>query len=676
MKHFLTHSMKVLGFFAMALLPNVVMASAFGERLIEYTSSCWFCGIFRSIFETLNNMISISAETTRGVFLVLLSLGLLFWLLFRVGRVMIDITPDSGDKTFVSDIFKQILRVMVASLLIFNYLSIFDYILSPAMELSIGVGKKIVSREMDVVLNTASQEMNYAKTGSGEISSQRSISEKRLCQPYINLAAQREAGADRNNSIGENRMYDKNNSAYSNLVKEAFVCFIYTGEAAMSVGMATGATMIHGGFQHPFKADGWLLVFMGLIIYCAFFFIFLSMPLKLFDPLLQLALVSALLPLWCALWAFEKTADKTKTALGLFINVMVTFVVLSIVAVICINIMNSALPENRVEFYKKLLADDDVLAAAKATKMELAGKSIILTLVLGVVAFSLLGQVKSLADKFSGESGMDMGLGKMATGGLTAAAGLTAVGARAAGHGVSAGASKAYSNATTLGPEMTQGKGLGEWTRSSLLGRAFSDSWDRGKDADGNTLRADKKTGVMTSKNTDGTIDRYSATTGEMVHMDKKGEFKGSYNTRTQELNLGGGRKYTINGRSFKQGDRSFDLGTDQYTVNIGNKQYEHTIGGGVVERTLDNSTGRYVATREYTRDASGAMVAHDWNAATGRFDIASAAPVPSSINSIMQDAATFKRGALDAERLARPFITKATDMESRYSGFVATGSL
>ena len=676
----------------------VFAGNEFIERMRSYTDSCWFCGIFRALFNALNNMISVTAESSKGTFLVLLALGFLFWILFRVGRVVLDINPDSGDKTFIPDFFKQMLRVIVASLLIFNYLSVFDSIVSPLLEMSIGLGKKIVSEEQGTMLTTAVQNFHSMErsVGGGHRSSlfpsASKVTESVLCKEYAALEAKSRAVsslASERSSLGENGLYMTKTSAYSNLVREAFVCFIYSGEVSMSVGMLLGATAIHGGFKGIFDDGGFSLLCIGIILYISFFLLFLSFPLKLFDPLLQLALVSALLPLWCAMWAFETSSKMAKNirekAWGMFLNVMVTFVVLSLVSVICIRVMNGALPENRTRLYRELIRDKSALSAFKDAGMEVGSKSIVLTLALGIVAFSLMGKVKELAKTFSGAEGMDTGVGALANKATSAAAGLANTGAKMGGHallgagGYVAGKTgeKVWNAMTTLTPDRTQGQGVRESIRASKFGRFFGAEWDSKHDSTlRGTLRADGKTEVITSKNDDRSTDRYNARTGELQQYDKKGALRGSFNIATNELNLGGGRKYNITGRTITQGNRKIDLATDTYTFTAGEKQYVQSASGNVLERRLNSTTGRYELAREYRKNATtGVMEAFDWDAAAGRFN-ASTAPLPADLNQIVSDAANFKHGAEEAERIATPMRTRGIALRTKYDDFKRRGHL
>ena len=122
--------------------------SSFQQKLQAYASdSCWFCGVFGDIFDILNDIATEVCAGLQGLFLTLLGLGLLFWLLFRVGKMVLDISP-KVDTALLPDILKQVMRVMVASLMITFYLDVFDYGISPLLQLSIGMGNQLTAHEL------------------------------------------------------------------------------------------------------------------------------------------------------------------------------------------------------------------------------------------------------------------------------------------------------------------------------------------------------------------------------------------------------------------------------------------------------------------------------------------------------------------------------------------------
>ena len=145
--------------------------------------------------------------------------------------------------------------------------------------------------------------------------------------------------------------------------------------------------------------------------------IFLTFPFKLVDALIRLIFVSALMPLWVALWVLPVTNGYASKAFQMFLYALVTFIALSVIMTMILIIMDSSFDslEDASGFWRAL-KDDKTLDAME--KIDFGKKLIFMYVALMLLCFSLLGKVEAFVSHFvSGQNlGIGEGLGKAAIG--------------------------------------------------------------------------------------------------------------------------------------------------------------------------------------------------------------------------------------------------------------------
>ena len=100
------------------------------------------------------------------------------------------------------------------------------------------------------------------------------------------------------------------------------------------------------------------------MIFIPTFMIFLTFPFKLVDALIRLIFVSALMPLWVALWVLPVTNGYASKAFQMFLYALVTFIALSVIMTMILIIMDSSFDslEDASGFWRAL-KDDKTLDA-------------------------------------------------------------------------------------------------------------------------------------------------------------------------------------------------------------------------------------------------------------------------------------------------------------------------
>lgn len=352
--------------------------SAIGE------GACWFCPVFSLIFDVANTLATSVAQKLSGLFLVLLGVGALFFLLFRTGKMLVSL-QEVDLMQFLSDIFKYLGRVMVASVLLSFSLGIFYYLISPVVQATLTVGNIIYTTggaaEMKVV-----KMVRDASEGSFDLTVK--------CSDAAALADQNAGKAEK---------------AFSPGVKEALMCNLKQVAASLVSGMTSGMfTFFYGLTAGPLELPNSLVMLQGVILFFIFLFIFISYPLKLLDAMFQLAFVTALTPLWVVLWAFPATVGYTKKAWEMFFGAIMTFFMINVIGTLVLNVLDVyAFPDTMW----------DALFSANAEKVleqfSLGGLEFLSLIAMSAICLKMLGTGKNLAQAFGGLV-LDLGINETA----------------------------------------------------------------------------------------------------------------------------------------------------------------------------------------------------------------------------------------------------------------------
>ena len=347
-------------------------------------AACWYCPAFELIFDVINVLATGVANKLSGLFLILLGVGTLFFLLFRIGKMLAGL-QEVDLMQFLADIFKYLGRVMVASVLLTFSLSIFYHLISPVLQGTLTLGNIIYTQgataDMKIVQLT-----REASNGQVDLTVKCSESAER---------ADEQAGSD-----------DK---AFSPGVKEALLCNMRQVASSLVSGMASGVfTFFYGQTAGPLYLISPLVMLQGLILFLIFFLIFISYPFKLLDALFQLAFVSALAPLWIVLWAFPATAGYAKKAWEIFFGACLTFFMVNILAGLVLTILDMyAFPDS---FWTDLIDGD---MEGVLNQFPLGGLEFLTLTAMGILCLKILGTGKNLSSAFGGVS-LDLGINQSA----------------------------------------------------------------------------------------------------------------------------------------------------------------------------------------------------------------------------------------------------------------------
>ncbi len=344
---------------------------------------CWFCPVFASIFKGIDSISTSVVLQLTDLFLSLLALGLLFWIVFYVGKMFVQMQPINVGK-FFTDLFSVGGRTMVATALLLSFFGIFTYLVNPVLTLSVGLSSKLM--DAGSVL------------GSGkatEIAASQSGVSYTLCQRQDNGSYSGAPNCESGWSDGTH--------VFTKETCSAMECSIRSISSSLLGGMAVGASLFHAGTVESSLVNWeFTTMLVGVIIIVGHFFVYLMFPFKLLDLLVRLGFVSALMPLFIVLWVFPSTRQYTQKGWQMFLGVCMTFVFLSIVLSLILAILSFALPQGAAldGMIKLLVAGNNREVIDKY--MNITGSQIFIMIGVCFVGYKLIGMAETFVQAFGG----------------------------------------------------------------------------------------------------------------------------------------------------------------------------------------------------------------------------------------------------------------------------------
>lgn len=359
--------------------------SNFSKYLVSYvgngSSYCWFCPIFEGLFDAMNNLATAISVKMADVFLMIMGVGLLFSIAFKVAKMVVSM-QGADLMQFLTDMFKHLGRAIIATALLVSSLSIFTYLVSPVLTMSMSVSAVIMDEGGGRgALITATQSTGI-KAGS-------------ICD-------------DLSDQMKVSTSVEDQEKAFTPEVKASFICALRTMSAGLIFGIVLGVCIYGLAFSNMIAGiiPNFQYAILGVIIVLGHLAILVTFPFKLIDSMIRMAFVTALMPLWIILWVFPATVGYTKKAWDLFLSSCLIFVCLSVVITLVMNIMQYAIP-NREEIIGLLLCGFDKEAAAR---IPIGGKELLVTAALTFLGWKMLGTATTLASSFVGAI-PDLGVG-------------------------------------------------------------------------------------------------------------------------------------------------------------------------------------------------------------------------------------------------------------------------
>lgn len=344
------------------------------------TGFCWFCDLYKTLFDIMNAIATSVSTNLKNDFLMLLGVGMLFFIAFKVGATVVKL-QEVDLMQFLGELFKHLGRAIIAAAFLFGTVQMYHYLISPFLAYSLGLTHEIMThRNAGTMIELTTRLLGGGKDGSGFI-------------PAINSGILNEGAL----------------TAFSTQIRDQLIGLLELISASLIGGMIIGAVVILIAFADAYLniIPNFQILIVGFAILGAYFSVYLAVPFKLIDVMVRLTFVAALTPLWIILWVFPATASYTKNAWEMLLNCCACIICLGVVLVIALEVLESMMPgkESIILF---LLGGLDMLATGQ---MNLINPAVLQTIALGMLATSLVKNSSNIATQIVKSYGTSIGEG-------------------------------------------------------------------------------------------------------------------------------------------------------------------------------------------------------------------------------------------------------------------------
>lgn len=352
----------------------VMKMMGFGDSLNEF---CWFCPIVETLFNAANNVATSISLTLRNVFLMLLGVGTLFFIAFKVGATVIKL-QEVDLMQFMGDLFKTLGRVIIAAAILTQVTFVSQEILTPiigfALQFSLNIMQDL--KVDNKIFNSLKKNMSIPQKANEVMAGAQSLA----------------------------NTYGSETKVLSSFVKQSVIAVMAQASANFVVGMAVGVVLMMISTFSSMILPDFQNTLSGGIIFFAFAVLYITVPFQLINFVVQLAFVVALLPLWVILWVFPATTMYCKNAWNLFIQTSVSFMVFGVMLVLVMNLVGHMLP-NSTDILSSMIPGYEWIAGKKASALS---NSVLMTLALSYLCKELLKSAGELSSRITSTYGVSV----------------------------------------------------------------------------------------------------------------------------------------------------------------------------------------------------------------------------------------------------------------------------
>lgn len=287
------------------------------EKYLPKTEECWFCPMFRVLFNTAST-IALKAYTALAAGVAnLVIVGFALWLSLVVLK-HVSAMEVKNPRKLLQEILLQAFRVLIVVLIL--KISFFQ----------------VVQLTMEPVFNTG-MAFSQTITGKGTYNSQNP--EQQLSCPDNAEYMQNINGYDSKTGFTENSKGGLPTSMGKNIVctiksiQDSLGKMMAYGRQAICVAWGPKSWLFNLLPSFPYLITGIVIYLGGLVLLVAF-------PWCLIDCVLQMSIAAGLAPAAIGAWAFKITSRYLKMIWDFFMNAMFNFVFLSIIIYIIMTVVD------------------------------------------------------------------------------------------------------------------------------------------------------------------------------------------------------------------------------------------------------------------------------------------------------------------------------------------------
>lgn len=287
------------------------------EEFLPKTEECWFCPIFRVLFNTASTMAlkayTVLADGVTALVIVGFAIWVSIFVLKHVSAVEVK-SPSKMIQTFLLQTFKVLVVVIILKL---SFFQIMRLTLEPVFNTGMAFTQTITGKG---TYNSSNPDQQSSCSDSAE-----------YMQNIIGYDSS--SGFNANSAGGLPVSMGKNIVCSIKSMQDSVGKIMAYGRQAMCVAWKPKAIIKYIIPSFPYLITGIVLYLGGLILLLAF-------PWCLIDCVIQMSVAAALAPAAIGAWAFKITSSYLGKIWNFFMNAMFNFVFLSIILYIIMTVVD------------------------------------------------------------------------------------------------------------------------------------------------------------------------------------------------------------------------------------------------------------------------------------------------------------------------------------------------
>jgi hypothetical protein len=358
---------------------------------------CRLCAALGPIFKTGDEMTATSHRAFARPFAIVLVMGLFLWLAIKTLAFVSSMTKQDAAK-YITEFLQQSYKFAIAYFVLESYAEIFMYIIWPLMGAALTFATTILGQDLDLSGRDVFKDLNLA-AGTTVDSFLVQVMSGNIAQDKLSLDYQQ----NYDNEYFTLGLYTKlENFAFAVNLQYSVLQTIGNGL------MCLGEKYILGLIDNFHWGLGFNSIIYGIFFGVFGFLMSVALIFYMFDAVVQLGIVGALLPFLVASWPFKITSKYTSTGFKMFLNSLFNFMMIGLVAKIGVELIDNSIERSSSgETTDSGLVDmvqaiNQVDTAALESMVSVFSIGFLLFLFANFMGFLMINKVTELTSLFSG----------------------------------------------------------------------------------------------------------------------------------------------------------------------------------------------------------------------------------------------------------------------------------
>lgn len=274
-----------------------ISTSVISQLLLAKKENCWPCTLYKAIWDTIGKVVTETFPTLCGTALTFLGVGLLFWICFTVGKLVVSI-KEPNLKDFLTNMAGVLFKAIVMAVI----LSVSDR----TLEILNLIVSTVLNAFVDLTLNIMYSDATIAK----------------------NLAT-----ASSRVELGDVISVGSYEKVFTAAIGNKIQDLVYRIYVGFHSGLSLG---LHMATQSDISMMG-----MGMIVFVIFFYLMLVFPLLFIESFALLAAVIVFFPFILVLYVFPSTKNYITPFWKVLFVAMAQILVTGVYMAVMINVIQT-----------------------------------------------------------------------------------------------------------------------------------------------------------------------------------------------------------------------------------------------------------------------------------------------------------------------------------------------